>query len=266
MTDTTPSPADLDALRDKVALVTGGASGIGRLTAIALAAAGAEVVVADLDEDGARAVAEQVGGHAFALDVSDFDANHAAVAFAQERAGGLDLAMLNAGVTSDTLLGEPFDLSRYRRAIGVNLDGVVFGTQAALPALKARGGGAIVATASLAGLTAVPMDPIYAANKHAVVGLTRSLGPLLAGDRIRFNAVCPTFAETPLIAHVREGLRAAGFELLDPQVVADTALRLFAGEMTGECWFCQIGREPAPFQFRNLPGPRTEPADEEVAP
>ncbi|MDW5595226.1 SDR family NAD(P)-dependent oxidoreductase [Conexibacter stalactiti] len=253
-------------LRDKVALVTGGASGIGRLTALALAEAGAEVVVADIDGDGAERVAREIGGHALATDVSDLDANHAMVAFTQEHAGGLDLVFLNAGVTSDTMIGEGFDLARYRRAMGVNLDGVVFGTQAALPALKARGGGAIVATASLAGLTAVPLDAIYAANKHAVVGLTRSLGPLLAADGIRFNAVCPTFAETPLIAHVREGLRGAGFELLDPQIVADAALRLFAGRESGECWFVQIGREPAPFQFRNIPGPRTAPAEEEVAP
>lgn len=265
MTETSPTPAEREALRDKVALVTGGASGIGRLTAIALAEAGAVVVVADVDEAGARAVAEQVGGHAVALDVSDLAANEAAVAFTQERAGGLDLVMLNAGVTSDTIVGEHFDLARYRRAMGVNLDGVVFGTQAALPALKARGGGSIVATASLAGLTAVPLDPIYAANKHAVVGLTRSLGPLLAQDRIRFNAVCPTFAETPLIAHVRDGLRAAGFDLLDPRVVADATLRLFVGEMTGECWFCQIGREPAAFQFRSIPGPRPAAAEEASA-
>jgi NAD(P)-dependent dehydrogenase (short-subunit alcohol dehydrogenase family) len=252
-------------LRDKVALVTGGASGIGRLTALALAEAGAEVVVADIDGDGAERVAREVGGHAIAADVSDLDANLALVAFAQERAGGLDLVFLNAGVTSDTAIGEGFDLARYRRAMGVNLDGVVFGTQAALPALQARGGGAIVATASLAGLTAVPLDAIYAANKHAVVGLTRSLGPLLAQDGIRFNAVCPTFAETPLIAHVRDGLRSAGFELLDPQLVADTALRLFAGSESGECWFVQVGREPAPFQFRNIPGPRTTPAEQEVS-
>jgi NAD(P)-dependent dehydrogenase (short-subunit alcohol dehydrogenase family) len=256
------TPADLSGLRDRVALVTGGASGIGRLTALALAEAGAEVVAADLDGAGAERVARAVGGHAIATDVSDLDANRAAVAFAQERAGGLDLVFLNAGVTSDTGLGEHFDLDLYRRAMGVNLDGVVFGTQAALPALRARGGGSIVATASLAGLVGVPMDAIYAANKHAVVGLTRSLGPLLAGDGIRFNAVCPTFAETPLIEHVRDGLRSAGFELLDPGVVAETAVRLFAGEGSGECWFVQIGREPAPFAFRNIPGPRTVPAGE----
>ena len=276
MSDSTPadSPAaapatggasvDLDVLRDKVALVTGGASGIGRLTALALAQAGAEVVVADIDGAAAEQVAREVGGHAIAADVSDLAANHAAVAFAQERAGGLDLVFLNAGVTSDTGLGDHFDLALYRRAMAVNLDGVVFGTQAALPALKARGGGSIVATASLAGLLGVPMDAIYAANKHAVVGLTRSLGPLLAPDGIRFNAVCPTFAETPLIAHARDALRNAGFELLDPQIVADTALRVFAGSGTGECWFVQIGREPAPFAFRNVPGPRSVPTSGEA--
>jgi NAD(P)-dependent dehydrogenase (short-subunit alcohol dehydrogenase family) len=255
-------------LRDKVALVTGGASGIGRLTALALAEAGAIVIVADIDAAGAQQVAREVDGHAFTLDVSDFDANHAAVAFAVEQAGGLDLVFLNAGVTSDTALGDGFDLARYRRAIGVNLDGVVFGTQAALPALKQRGGGSIVATASLAGLVGVPLDALYAANKHAVVGLTRSLGPLLAQDGIRFNAVCPAFAETPLIAHVREALRDAGFELLDPQVVADTAMRLFAGDQAGECWFVQVGREPAPFRFRNLPGarPAAPPSEPAAAP
>ncbi|HEY4280770.1 MAG TPA: SDR family NAD(P)-dependent oxidoreductase [Conexibacter sp.] len=267
----TPTPAAAGALaeppdlRDKVALVTGGASGIGRLTALALAEAGALVVVADIDAPGADAVAQQVGGHAVALDVSDLDANHAAVAFTREQAGGLDLVFLNAGVTSDTAIGDGFDLALYRRAIGVNLDGVVFGTQAALPALRERGGGAIVATASLAGLVGVPLDAIYAANKHAVVGLTRSLGPLLAQDDIRFNALCPGFAETPLIAHVRDALRGAGFELLDPQLVADAAMRLFAGEQTGECWFVQVGREPAPFRFRNLPGARTAPTGEPAA-
>lgn len=257
MSETFSSPPDLSGLHDRVALVTGGASGIGRATALALAAAGVEVVVADLDAAQAEEVARHVGGHAVETDVSDLDANRAAVAFAQERCGGLDLVFLNAGVTSGCGVGEDFDLALYRRAMGVNLDGVVFGTHAALPALKARGGGAIVATASLAGLVGVPLEPIYTANKHAVVGLTRSLGPTLAADRIRFNAVCPGFAETPLVADFRDGLRDAGFELLSPEVVAETAVRLFAGEMSGECWFVQVGREPAPFGFRGIPGPRT---------
>src|SRR5687767_10732891 len=112
-------------LRDKVALVTGGASGLGRATCAALAEAGARTDVASLEQ------------------------NEAMVAFATERFGGVDLAFLNAGLATGFGLGDGFDLERYRLVMGVNLDGVVFGMQAVLPALRARGGGSIVATASL---------------------------------------------------------------------------------------------------------------------
>ena len=243
-----------------MALVTGGARGIGEATARALAEAGAEVIVADIEGPRAEAVARRIGGHAVACDVSDLDQNRAAVAVARERCGGLDLAVLNAGVTSGCTLGDDFDLELYRRAMGVNLDGVAFGTHAALPALRARGGGAIVATASLAGLVGMPLDPIYTANKHAVVGLTRALGPALATENVRFNAVCPGYADTPMVEPVRADLEAEGFSLLDAEVVADTVLRLLAGGGSGECWFVQPGRNPEPFRFRGVPGPRPTPA------
>jgi NAD(P)-dependent dehydrogenase (short-subunit alcohol dehydrogenase family) len=242
-------------LRDKVALVTGGASGLGRATAVALAAEGVEVVVADLDEEGARAVAEQVGGHFWAGDVSGFEANAELIAFVVEKCGGLDIAHLNAGVASGFSLGDDFDLQRYRLSMGVNLDGVVFGTHHALPALKARGGGAIVATASLAGLTSVPFDPVYAANKAAVVGLARAMGPALAGDGITYNAICPGFAESKIVEPIRDILTAQGVQLIPAETVASTVLRIITGGATGEAWFVQPGREPAPFKFRNVPGP-----------
>lgn len=242
-------------LRDKVALVTGGASGLGRATALALAAEGAVVVVADLDEAGARSVAESVGGHWWAGDVSGFEANAALIDFVVDRAGGLDIAFLNAGIASGFSLGDDFDLDRYRAAMGVNLDGVVFGTHHALPALKARGGGAIVATASLAGLTAVPFDPVYAANKAAVVGLARAMGPALAHENITFNAICPGFAESRIVDPIREILDAQGVQLIPAETVASTVLRIVRGGATGEAWFIQPGREPAPFAFRNVPGP-----------
>jgi NAD(P)-dependent dehydrogenase (short-subunit alcohol dehydrogenase family) len=242
-------------LRDKVALITGAASGLGRATAVALAAAGAEVVVADLDEAAGREVASQVGGHFVACDVSDFEANEAMVRFAVDTCGGLDIAYLNAGVATGCGIGEDFDVALYRRANGANLDGVVFGTHAVIPALKARGGGAIVATASLAGLTAVPFDPLYAANKHAVVGLARSLGPALAGDGITYNAICPAFAESKIVEPIREMLSAQGVQLIPAETVAETVLRIITGGATGEAWFVQPGREPGPFKFRNVPGP-----------
>jgi NAD(P)-dependent dehydrogenase (short-subunit alcohol dehydrogenase family) len=243
-------------LHDKVALVTGGASGLGRATALALAEAGAEIVVADLDEAGAREVAALVGGHAVACDVSDLDANRAMADFAVDTCGGLDIAFLNAGVMTGCGIGEDFDLALYRRANGANLDGVVFGTHAVLPALRARGGGAIVATASLAGLTGVAMDPLYAANKHAVVGLARSLGDVLAPDGITYNAICPAFAESRIVDPIRDLLAESGITLIRAEVVAETVLRIITGGATGEAWFVQPGREPAPFRFRNVPGPR----------
>ncbi len=243
-------------LEGKVAIVTGGAGSLGRATCQALSTAGAQVLVVDLDQRGGSEVAEAVGGDFFAADVSRPEDNEALVGAAVDRFGGVDLVHLNAGVTSGCGVGEDFDPARYRQAMGVNLDGVVFGTHAALPALEARGGGAIVATASLAGLTGVPLDPLYAANKHAVVGLARSLGPGLLERGIRFNAVCPGFSESTMIDPIRDQLAQEGIPVIPAEAVADAVLRLFAGDMTGECWFVQAGREAGPFRFRGIPGPR----------
>jgi NAD(P)-dependent dehydrogenase (short-subunit alcohol dehydrogenase family) len=127
--------------------------------------------------------------------------------------------------------------------------------RAVLPALRERGGGAIVCTSSLAGLTGVPLDPIYAANKHGVVGLVRSLGPLLEADGIRINAVCPGFAESGMTAPLRDQILGAGFQIMPAEDVAAVVMGLFAGDASGECWFVQPGRT-GPFEFRHVPGPR----------
>jgi NAD(P)-dependent dehydrogenase (short-subunit alcohol dehydrogenase family) len=244
---------------DQVALITGVASGFGRALTQVLSGRGVRVVAADVNETGGREVADGVGARFVHCDVSDPEQNAAAVAIAVAEYGGLDMAFLNAGIASATGVGEDFDLEAYRRAMGANLDGVVFGINAVLPAMKARGGGSIVATASLAGLTPVPMDPIYAANKHAVVGLVRSLGPVLAGDGIRINAVCPGFAETAIIAPIRELLVDQGLPIIPVERVTDAVIGLFDGDMTGECWFVQAGRESQAFSFRGIPGPRPLP-------
>jgi NAD(P)-dependent dehydrogenase (short-subunit alcohol dehydrogenase family) len=240
----------------EVALITGGASGIGAAVARRLAARGAAVVVADVDREGGEAVAAEIGGAFVPCDVRDLEANRAAVAAAVERFGGLDFAFLNAGISTGTTPGADFDLERYRRAMAVNLDGVVFGVVAALPALRERGGGDIVATASLAGLTGVPFDPVYGANKHAVVGLVRALGPAHEGEGIRVNAVCPGFAETRIIEGIRGALVEGGIPILSADDVADTVLAILEAKSAGECWFVQPGRESEPFRFRNVPGPR----------
>jgi NAD(P)-dependent dehydrogenase (short-subunit alcohol dehydrogenase family) len=246
-------------LNDRVALVTGGAMGIGAATARRLSQAGAQVVVADVDVAAGEAVAAEVGGAFIACDVSRMENNKAAVALAQEQFGGLDIAFLNAGIATTTVgVGDDFNLDQYRRAMGINLDGVFFGVNAALPALRERGGGAIVMTASLAGLTGVASDPIYTANKHAVVGLARSLGPRLAFEGIAVNALCPGFADTAINDPVRDLIAGAGIPMMSADQVVDVFMDILASDQTGQAWYVQPGRPGEPFAFRNIPGPRAE--------
>lgn len=244
------------ALSGKAALITGAASGFGRLVTEKLIAEGAQVLATDIDEQPGREAATEIGAEFHRLDVTDLNANREAIELAQRKFGGLDLVYLNAGIASGFSLGEEFELDRYRLSMAVNLDGVVFGAHAALPALKRRGGGSIVAAASLAGLSSVPFDPVYAANKHAVVGLTRSLGPVFAQDGVHFNAVCPGFAETAIIDPIREVLSEGGVPVMTAGEVAEVVLDLFAADLYGECVVVQAGVAPYLQRFRGIPAPR----------
>jgi NAD(P)-dependent dehydrogenase (short-subunit alcohol dehydrogenase family) len=210
------------------ALVTGGEGGIG----LAI-----------------RARLEREGHEVQSLDIVDgFDVSDPS---AWEEIEAVDLAFLNAGVTTET--GDIRELTdeQYANALGVNVDGVVLGVRRLA---RVMDDGAIVATASLAGLTAMPIDPIYALTKHAVVGFVRSVAPQL--EPIRINAVCPGIADTPMIDDQREAFAAAGFPLLAPEDVAEAAWRAATSAGTGEAWFVQPGREPGVFRFANVPGPR----------
>ncbi|HEX2576666.1 MAG TPA: SDR family NAD(P)-dependent oxidoreductase [Aquihabitans sp.] len=243
-------------LEGKVALVTGAANGIGAAVSRRLASLGARVVVADVDDDAGRAVADQVGGAYVHCDVRELADNEAAVAAAVERFGGLDLVHLNAGISSRHGLGADFEEASYRRAMGINLDGVVFGVHAALPELQRRGGGTIVATASMAGLTPVALDPIYATNKAAVIALVRSLAEAYRAEGILVNALCPSFAHTAIISGIKAFLEDSHFPILDVEEVVDAFVAILDGGGTGEAWFVVPGRESQPFAFRNVPGPR----------
>lgn len=217
----------------RTALVTGGASGIGAAIVELLRAEGASVEALDL-RDG--------------FDVSD--------PVAWERVGPVELACLNAGVvTGETEIARLAD-DAYRRIVGTNLHGVVFGTRRLAQVIEP--GAAIVVTASLAGLTAMPSDPLYSLTKHGLVGFVRSVAPHLAERGIRINAVAPGIADTPLIGDSRERYVRARFPLLSAEEVAGAVLLAARSEGSGEVWFVQPGREPAPFRFPNVPGPRDE--------
>ena len=187
----------------KVAIVTGGASGIGAAVVRELAAGGAKVVVADMDEDRAATLASEVGGKAFRVDVTDAEAVRAMVAFAEAEFGALHLAVNNAGISGQhpAPLGE-YDVDIWRRVIDVNLNSVFYSLRHQLPAIERAGGGAIVNMGSILSSVGTEGNPDYVAAKHGVIGLTKTAALDYATRGIRVNAVGPGYIETPLLTHM----------------------------------------------------------------
>jgi len=219
----------------KVALVTGGASGVGAASARHLAAEGAHVLVADIVADGARSVAEEIGGDAVVLDVGD-PVGWAALAGRLSHGRGIDLAHLNAGILAATI-AEPFldtPVERLHQMVRTNLDGVVLGIHTLAPLMLAKDGGSIVATASVAGLLPYAGDPMYAATKHGIIGLVRSVAPQLGRDGVRVHAICPGGIDTAMVSdRQKEAMSMAGRPVLDPAEVASAVADLLARDDGG---------------------------------
>lgn len=189
----------------KFAVVSAGGSGIGRMAAIGLAARGAEVFVLDINSETASSVAEEIGvaggvAHAVAADLSDLGAIDDAVAQVRERTEQVHVLFNNVGSPNPHGIDDITE-QQWDRVVDVNLKSNFFLTQRVLPLIRSTGsGGAIIYTASAAGLTGSYTTPLYSMTKAGLVGLTRSLAIVLAPERIRVNAICPGPVRTPMLA------------------------------------------------------------------
>jgi len=208
-------------LQDKIAIVTGGASGLGKGCAEEFAREGATVVVADLQDDAGRELADSIGGAFLHVDVTDPNSVEAMIQGTVERYGRIDVLMNNAGIDGAQALTAESSIENWKKVMAINLDGVYYGIKYVLPTMVAQKGGVILNTASTVGLNAMGAIPAYSASKAGVIHLSKSVAIEYAYNNIRVNAICPSVVETPLLKHFIEstpdpdGARQ-GFATLNP--------------------------------------------------
>ncbi len=242
-------------LDGKQLLVTGGASGIGAAVARLAAGDGASVIMVDLPGSAGPALANEIGARFVACDVSRPD-DWATLAGSLD---GLDIAVLNAGVVfrrPEDFMTTPddpgtWDLDAYQRAVGVNINGVAFGLRTLVPILEAGGGGAITATASLAGLIPWSPDPVYSMTKWAVVGLVRASATPLRAKNITINAICPGGVATPMTG-ITDG--SVPRDMADPRHIAHAHLDAATSGRTGRAIKAVAGHEHQAHDFARVSG------------
>lgn len=242
---------------DQRVLITGGASGIGAEIARRLSSEGAEVLIADINEELGAKTVDELGVRFTRLDVTDPRAWESLVAAEPP----FDIVCLNAGVSTyqhvvgGELQNYPFEQltdERFERIMGINVNGVVYGARAVIPAMVERRSGHILVTASMAGIVPIPPDPIYGLTKHGMVGLVKSLGPMLAMHGVCISALCPGFADTPLVSDMaKEFAKQFSIGVMDVSEVGDLAMRALAERVPGSQWVVMLDHpikqyEPAP--------------------
>lgn len=189
-------------LSGRVAIITGGARGLGLAIAQRLIAGGARVCLWDSDAPAAQQAAARIGAHAATADVTDAASLDAALRATEAALGPCDIMVANAGITGPNHLLEDYPVDAWRRVIEVDLIGVYLSCRAVVPGMRARNRGRIVNIASIAGKDGNPNASAYSAAKAGVIGLTKSLGKELAGTEVRVNCITPAAVETELFAQM----------------------------------------------------------------
>ena len=192
----------MSRLKEKVAIITGGAGGIGKAAGKLFVAEGADVLLVDLDEAALKAACDEIGSNRVSYCVADVtrsDDNQKMVAVAEERYGGVDVLLANAGIEGDVAPIVGYDEARFDQVMAVNVKGPFLGLQAAIPAINKRGGGSIVITSSMMGVTGGVNITPYVTSKHAVIGMMKSAAKECAGMNIRVNTVNPSPVDTRMM-------------------------------------------------------------------
>ena len=217
-------------LKEKVAIITGGAGGIGRAAGRLFVAEGAQVLLADIDEDALRNAVAEIGSNQVShcvTDVTDLEANQRMVALAEERYGGVDVMLANAGIEGQVKPITECDVEVFDRVMAVNVRGVWLGLKSVIPAMQKRGGGSIVITSSVAGVTGTPGISPYNTSKHAVIGMMRSAAQECAAMGIRVNTVNPSPVETRMMRSLEEGMAPGAGEEVHAMLEARIPLQRY---------------------------------------
>ena len=232
--------------KDKIVLITGAASGIGRAAALAFAKAGGTIVVSDINVEGGMETVAQIkatGRKALFIktDVADFSSVEKLMQQIVEQFGRLDIAINNAGIAGVNARTIDMPLDSWDKVMAINASGVFYCMKTQIPIMLKQGGGAIVNTASIAGLKGLPNSLAYVASKHAVVGMTKTAAMEYARNNIRINAICPVFTISPLFDPEAIEKVAKG---IPDKLKANIPMKRFAKaeeQVAAMMWLCSDG-------------------------
>ncbi|MFT4677779.1 MAG: NAD(P)-dependent dehydrogenase (short-subunit alcohol dehydrogenase family) [Patiriisocius sp.] len=221
----------MSRLKGKVAVITGGAGGIGKAAGKLFVAEGADVLLVDLDESALKAACDEIGSNRVSYCVADVtcaDDNQKMISVAEERYGGVDVLLANAGIAGDVTSIVEYDEARFDQVMAVNVKGPFLGLQASIPAINKRGGGSIIITSSMMGVTGGANIAPYVTSKHAVIGMMKSAAKECAAMNIRVNTVNPSPVDTNMMRVLEEGLSPGESEAMKVRMEANIPLGRYA--------------------------------------